>query len=199
MSPILTGVIASGISGHLTPPYDGPYGAYDALATVTLSASAASITFAGIPSGYKHLQLRCITRSNETGSSTSAFTATGYIVFNSDTSANYRNHYLLGNGTAASAGDFGADNGAIIVQDLGGTFASQTANTFAAGVIDILDYTNTNKYKTVRILNGQDRNGYGRLELASGLWMSTTAISTIAITNNNTFAQYTQFALFGVK
>jgi hypothetical protein len=53
MSPILTGVIASGISGHLTPPWS-PEGAHDALATVTLSASAASITFAGIPSGYKH-------------------------------------------------------------------------------------------------------------------------------------------------
>jgi hypothetical protein len=44
------GVIASSLSGHLVPPYDGPYGAYDALATVTLSASTASITFAGIPS-----------------------------------------------------------------------------------------------------------------------------------------------------
>jgi hypothetical protein len=56
--------MASQISGHL---YDGPFGAYDSLATVTLSADAASVTFAGIPSGYKHLQIRAIHKPSTSG------------------------------------------------------------------------------------------------------------------------------------
>jgi hypothetical protein len=56
--PIL-GIMASQISGHLW----APEGAYDSLATVTLSASTASIEFAGIPATYKHLQVRVIARS----------------------------------------------------------------------------------------------------------------------------------------
>ena len=49
------GIYASQISGHL---YGGPYGAYDSLATVTVpSGGVASVTFAGIPSGYQHLHI----------------------------------------------------------------------------------------------------------------------------------------------
>jgi hypothetical protein len=36
-----------------------------------------------------------------------------------------------------------------------------TASVYSAGVIDILDYANTNKYKTMRILDGTDANGSG--------------------------------------
>jgi hypothetical protein len=90
MSPILTGVIASGISGHLTPPWS-PEGAYDALATVTLSTATASIEFAGIPSGYKHLQIRFIARSDYAGY------ADGIkFQFNGDTGSNYSDHSLYG-------------------------------------------------------------------------------------------------------
>ena len=67
MTPIIKGIVASGISGHLIPPYS-PTGSYDALAVYTVpSGGASSIIFAGIPqSGYQHLQLRGIVRANDT-------------------------------------------------------------------------------------------------------------------------------------
>jgi hypothetical protein len=68
-----------------------------------------------------------------------------------------------------------------------------------ATVTDIIDYANTNKYKTLRSLGGTDRNGTGEIQLASGLWMNTTAISSIQITTGANFTTTTQFALYGVK
>jgi len=184
--PIL-GIIASSFRSAA-----GPVGAYDALATVTLSASTASISFVGIPSGYKHLQLRGILRS-PTGSNVGG----GKVTFNSDTtSGNYTFHRLVGDGSSASAyGQSGLDFILRCVND------GVTAGTFGASVVDILDYANTNKYKTTRALTGADINGAnGVLGLYSQLWLNTAAITSITITPSEAnFSQYSQLALFGVK
>ncbi len=170
-----------------------PEGAYDSLATVTVGATAvASINFTGIPSGYTHLQIRGISK-NTTGAGTYFVTS-----FNSDTSsANYTWHYLLGNGSVASAGaaTSGTFPGSVLTNTYGGG-----ANTFSAVVMDILDYTNNNKYKTIKTLSGFDDNGTGNINLTSNLWLSTSTISSITIGwNGGNFAQYSSLALFGVK
>ena len=182
--PIL-GIMASQISGHLW----APDGAYDALSTVTLTASTASITFAGIPSTYKHLQIRLIAGSTGIDA--------GLLTFNSDTGANYTRHRLTGNGSAAAAGASTSFNGASI-NSLGGY--PDTANTFGATVIDILDYTDTNKYTTLRSLSGEDLNGTGFVELTSNLWLNTAAVTNInyAAVGGN-WKQYSSFSLYGVK
>ena len=69
---------------------------------------------------------------------------------------------------------------------------------FGTFIVDILDYANTNKYKTMRALDGFDANGSGYAVLWSGNWRSTSAVSTITITGG-TFAQYSSFALYGIK
>ena len=71
---------------------------------------------------------------------------------------------------------------------------------FATGTYDILDYKDTTKYTTMRGLAGQDSNGSGGVELVSGLWMNTAAVTAISVTpNTGTFQQYTSFALYGIK
>jgi hypothetical protein len=68
--------------------------------------------------------------------------------------------------------------------------------------MDILDYANTNKYKTVRTLSGYDLNNatYGALRSYSGLWMNTNAITSIKFyADGVNLAQYSQFALYGIK
>jgi hypothetical protein len=179
MSPIL-GIYASQVSGHLWPA-----SSYESIATVNVGAGgASSSSFTSIPSTYKHLQIRWISRSSGAGYNPN-------VQFNSDTAANYAWHYIDGNGASATAG--GAANTSSIT--LPGI--QNNANTFATGIIDILDYADTNKFKTFRTLQGCDYNGSGAIDLWSGLWRSTTAISTI---NLNFFsAQYSQFALYGIK
>jgi hypothetical protein len=180
--PIL-GIIASSFRSAA-----GPQGAYDALATVTLSAATSTITFAGIPSGYKHLQVRALT-GNTGGVNSSAD-----IYLNSDTTAaNYRNHYLFGSGSAAGAGTDGNSAG-------NGVMGNAMSTGPAAWVIDLLDYGNANKYKTIRLLNGYDANGTGYVWFGSNLWMNTAAVTAFTITAPvGTFLQYSSFALYGVR
>ena len=69
-------------------------------------------------------------------------------------------------------------------------------------IVDILDYENTNKNKTIRSLAGLDLNGSGgRIEFCSSLWMSSAAITSVKVDNfaGGNIAQYSSFALYGVK
>jgi hypothetical protein len=167
-----------------------PAGAYDSLATVTVpSGGVASITFTGIPSTYKHLQIRALTRSVNVG---------GLYVnmrFNGDTASNYSYHELYGNGTSALAA---AGSSTTFAVGIDGVY--NIASTFNAGIIDILDYANTNKNKTTRTLTGFDNNGSGLIFLVSSLWRSTAAINQIEFTvSSGNFAEYSSFALYGIK
>jgi len=174
-------------------PYS-PTGAYDALATVTVpSGGQASITFSGIPSTYTHLQLRALTRDAAAYSSDSFFAS-----YNGDTGANYAEHWLSGNGSSASAASATSQSNMIMGTQLGST---GLANTFSAAIVDILDYANTNKYKTHRTLSGNDQNGSGTIWLSSCRWMNTSAINSITITGQggSNLVQYSTFSLYGVR
>jgi hypothetical protein len=183
MSPIL-GIIAS-------QNYPRESNSYESIATVTVgSGGASSISFSSIPSTYQPLQLRGIIKN----SSSSTFAA---MRFNSDTGSNYSAHYMDGDGASVTAG--AASNYDRSYFGYSGT-SSQT-NIFGVSVIDILDYKDTNKFKTVRILTGVDVNGSGGVvEFSSSLWRSTSAISDISIFFSSTnLAQYSQVALYGIK
>jgi len=84
-----------------------------------------------------------------------------------------------------------------------GVVAGSTAgsNVFAVTVLDLLDYANTSKNKTVRNLAGYDKNGAGQIALNSGSWMSTSAVTQIDISPRvgTLFSQYSSFALYGIK
>lgn len=192
MSPIL-GIWASQISGHLYTPV----GSYDALATVTVpSGGAATIDFAGIPTGYRHLQLRMLTRN--TGAFNS-FDPT-YIRFNGDSGTTYSAHYMAGNG---GGGTPGAGSATSTNQMWAGltNYGNTTANVFSTQIIDILDYANTSKNKTIRVLSGVDCNGSGEVWYASGLWQSTSAVTSISVIARaaGVFSQYSNVALYGIK
>lgn len=181
---------ATGISLALDNNYMEPIAT-----TVVGSTSVSNITFNDIPQTYKHLQLRLIGRTNV--SSTNGGVR---IAMNADaTSANYRSHYLQGNGASISSGTSTGSTAGI--QDMASiTGNNATASDFGVAVIDILDYTNTNKYKTVRSLSGQDNNGSGALTLASGMWMSTDAVVSLILEGNGSnFVQYTRVSLYGIK
>ena len=185
MTPLLTGVFASQISGHLYTMT----GSYDSLGTVTVpSGGLASVTFAGIPTGYTHLQIRYIARATTSDNT--------IMTFNGDTATNYATHYLLGNGSAASAGNAAPNNTFIYTDILTGSTTS-----YAGTIVDILDYASINKNKTARSLSGIDLNGSGTMWLASGAWFnSSTAINSITLKPANySFQQYSSFALYGVK
>ena len=197
MSPIL-GIYASQISGHLVTNN------YSSIQTVTVgSGGVSTVTFSSIPQTYTHLQIRAITRSTSSvGGSGVSYGGSGFMTFNGDSGSNYNEHYLYGDGSSAGSGAIGTLS-YMLISDLGGPYSGQTANTYSGSIIDILDYTSTTKNKTIRVLNGQDRNGAGRALFQSGVWFNSTiqAITSISIVESDSanFAQYSQFALYGIK
>jgi hypothetical protein len=184
MTPIL-GILASGISGNLWQPGKD----YDSIATVTLGSNGSTITFSSIPSTYRHLQVRGTL--NNTG------TDAALVTFNGDSGANYARHRLAGNGSATNASGGGSQNNFYINSYVG--FLS-TASVFSPMILDILDYKETTKYKTARALSGGENNSSGGVELNSGLWQNTAAVTSITFTSStgNWLAGST-LALYGIK
>jgi len=190
MSPLLTGVFASGVSGHL---FSGPAGAFDALGSVTVgSGGQSSITFSAIPQTYTHLQIRYFVRNSGSG------TINDFnILLNSDSSSSaYYQHRMYGDGGSAVAQ---ANSGVSGIGFLAGGGA--TSGVFAAGVVDILDYTNTGKNKTIRSLSGSDNNSNGYVAMYSVLRQDTTPLTSIVLKDNGgtNIAQYSNISLYGIR
>jgi len=177
--PIL-GIIASQNYPRITS-------SYESIQTVTVgSGGQSTISFTSIPSTYKHLQIRAMLLSTDVD----------LARFNSDTGSNYAFHGIRGSGSSASA--YGNVSTSSIQL---GTNVPGSASYPQVYVVDILDYASTSKYKTTRTLLGYDTNNTssGQIEFTSGLWMNTTAISSITLSNGAGHNQYSSYALYGIK
>ncbi len=163
---------------------------YESIETITVGSSGqSSISFTSIPQTYKHLQLRAIAKtvSNDQGV---------FLQFNGDTAANYSSHYMYGTGNGGNP-IVGANT------TWAGMYCSPTfSSQFSGLIVDILDYTNTNKLKTVRSIAGVENNGSGYATITSGNWRNSNAITSISIKEilaNSNFTQFSHFALYGIK
>ena len=186
--PIL-GIIASSQQAAVST-------AFESIATITAAGGESSLSFSSIPGTYKHLQVRGIIKDASAGAN---FTS-GNFQFNSDSGTNYARHDLNGNGSSASASGTAST---FYIGPLDVPYAGLTS-IFGAVIIDILDYASTSKYKTARFFAGLDTNNAtlkGSVDLASGLWMSTSAINSITFGTGtaNGFAAGSTFALYGIN
>lgn len=175
-------------------------GNYYSIATVTVgSGGSSTVDFTSISSDYTHLQIRAILRNT----AASASSLDLFMNFNSDTGTNYRAYKQIGgDGSSAFAAASGTSTAAT--NKIANAYFlndGNAANVYSVWICDILDYKNTNKYKVTRCFNGQDLNGSGSIRFFSGLWKSTSAITSISLTveGSNNFKQYSEFALYGIK
>jgi hypothetical protein len=169
------------------------------ISTATVDASGtSSITFSSIPQTYTHLQIRGILRSTAAVAVNQSM-----LQINGNTlTSSYAFHQVYGNGTAAGAEGYPTGTLGGIAPFLRQPGASATSGMFGAVILDILEYTNTNKYKTVRILEGYDANGTGQVGLTSGLYLpNTNAVTQLDITiqGGGNYAQFSSLALYGVN
>ena len=153
----------------------------------------ATITFGSggtIPQTYQHLKIRW---SSRTTSSTGARIR---VRFNGDAATNYSAHLVYGNGSVISSAQGSSLNQA------GSTAISNStslSNVFTAGIIDIIDYKNISKTKTIKQISGVDYNGSGEAMLSSGLWTSTAAITSVTMFwDSGNFDQFSVISLYGV-
>jgi hypothetical protein len=172
----------------------GSLSAYESIQTVTLSSNQASAVFSSIPSTFKHLQIRCLSRDDRPSTTINNI----HLEFNGDNSASYTCHFARGNSsTTSTASDTGADSINITYEPA----ANSTAGLFATTIYDILDYTNTNKYTTVSSLGGYTDNGTGNIVFQSGAYRKTDVINSIKLycSATRSFVTNSSFALYGIK
>lgn len=199
--------VTTALTGALTTP--GAKGAFsnfsesfESIATVTISSATSgnqvnTIAFNSIPQTFKHLQLRGIARDTWTASGVGEF----YIYPNSSTGV-YTDHWIFGDGggnvptaSVLTARSDGAFMGAMI---RGGV--SSYPNTFASFVIDIVDYSESNKFKSLKSMAGSDYNGGGGAIFQTATLLQQAPITSLNITANGYgFARYSHFALYGIK
>ena len=157
---------------------------YTPIATTTLSSTANSFTFSSIPSIYTDLVL--VARGQFASGA-------DYPVyqFNGDTSTNYSDLPLRGNGSAVQSG--AASNRVFTSVS---SFGAGTTEPFMFNS-NFMDYSNSTTYKTVLSRWG---NTSQETSLTVGTWRSTAAITSIKVygLTGATFAVGTTFTIYGI-
>ena len=180
------------IVGLLAPQVAAPTNSYESIETVTVGAGGqASVTFSSILQTYKHLQVRILARGTNASNEIAIVPQ-----INGVTGNNYTQHGIFADGSTVSAA--GSINDTAAIQRFPG--ASAGASIFGVAVVDFVDYTNANKKPVMRALGGVDRNGAGAVGFYSTMIQTNGAITQLTFTPNlGNFAQYSSFALYGIK
>jgi hypothetical protein len=156
-----------------------------AIATTTLGSTATNITFSSISSAYT--DLRIVFTGTSTGNA-------GFLVrFNGDSATNYSQTNLIGDGSAAASNassssssfDFSINN------NMG------TTPVFFYS-LDIFSYSGST-FKTSLMQQNHDNNGSGSVVRNVGLYRSTSAITSIALSvSANNFSIGSTATLYGI-
>jgi hypothetical protein len=171
----------------------GSTASFESIATA--NPNSASVTFSSIPQTYTHLQIRGVVRSASYGGGADYYS----IRINGDSGANYNASGLYCTNTTVGSFDRNGGQTEIFSGEYPGAVAG--ADQFGGIILDVFDYTNTNKAKTVKFYNVSIRYGQGSAGLNSGIWNSTNAITSISLTGyfGGGFANFSQLALYGIK
>jgi hypothetical protein len=167
--------------------------AFQSIQTVTVGAGGQStISFSSIPATFSHLQIRATVFSLQTSGDI-------YYSVSPDTtppSTSFFSHYLRGDGSSVATSTKGSTR---FITDNG------NAHTTAplVFIMDILDYSNTNKNKTIKILRGINPASFAIQQdvgINSSFVRTTSALNTVTFTISSTgFGQHSTFALYGIK
>lgn len=203
MSLVLLGILNSQAAAAA-----GGGAAYDLLETTTLASNANSVTFTGLGSysDYKHLQLRMVGGIYHSYSGT--YYKDYYLTLNGDTGSNYA-WSRLGRFSSMSSFSSTLESTAVGSQSNVTMNLLPTQNEdydyFAGSVIDILDFSSTNKNTTIRALGGYAASLWGGIYMRGGAWFNTNAVTSITLTptaeppNTVQFRAESRFSLYGVK
>ena len=171
------------------------------LATTTLSANTASVTFSSIPQGYTDLKVLISGRT--TGTS-----GRGYIVFSFNSSTGvYDRIWAAGyDGTQTTSARTTSETYGFFgtVPD-----ANATASTFGNAQFYITNYTSNNlKSYTIDAVAENNSTGTYMLTLVAGSWDNTSALTSITFyavgdgslsSPTGSFLTHSTFTLYGVK
>jgi hypothetical protein len=166
-------------------------GAYELIQSQVLSSTTTSVTFSSIPSTFRHLQIRISAKTAQASTGVD----TVRLRLNGDSGSNYAIHGLSGNGSSVSSFAVASHN---LIAITGGAVRLNDTNMFGAAVVDILDYVSTAKNTTVRSLGGAAAST-NSIDLNSGLWMNTAAVTSLTLSAFTDFVSGSRFSLYGLR
>ena len=157
-----------------------PTPTYTPLATVTLGATASSVTFSSIPATYRDLIL--VARPTS---------ASGTVVItlkvNSDSGNNYNQVGMFG--TGSTTGSFTNSSVAYL------NFLDVDTTANGIGIVQVMDYSATDKHKTILAR----RNQFDSVSAQASRWANTAAITSVQLnTLSGSLAAGSTFNLYGV-
>lgn len=172
---------------------------YEHIATASATTGVTSLSVSSIPSGYTDLQVYVVSSISSTGTNTD-----GQILFNSDTSTNYKNQYTYAGGTS-SITLYGYE------LDYQLWLGSQNSKQYDSELINvselkIFDYSSTSKWKQVSMIcssfstSTSVQRFYG---IGDCFWKSTDAITSITYkttsSSTHNILAGSKMMVFGIK
>lgn len=180
--------IASAASNSVTPAVPT---SYESIASFT-PTSGNSVTFSSIPQGYKSLQLRIVNRAASSGATMYLqFNGTGGTAYDEQWFSNYNNSLYSNYNTN-------------VAQVRIGNYVNTPNNTYpTTTIVDIMDYTNTSKNKTVMSHSGTmlaSATGYDNGGMV-GTFRNTASVTSIFLylAGQNFAGTGNTISLYGVK
>jgi hypothetical protein len=153
---------------------------YEPIATTTLGSAQSSVSFTSISGSYTDLVL--IVQGKVTA------TAAAKLQVNSDTSGNYSQTRIDGNGSSATSDR---------TSNAGETFPGGGSFTDGMFIAHFMNYSNTTTYKTILTRYG---NASSNVFATVGMWRNTNAITSIQVgLNTSTYVAGSTFTLYGIK
>jgi hypothetical protein len=157
-----------------------------ALATITLGSAQSTVTFSSIPATYRDLRL--VVQSPVLSL---PVTTDMDFILNGDAGTNYSGVTMTGNGSSATS----AVGSSLSRVDA----PSDSTTADFVWMIDIMDYSATDKHKT--ILDRYSRAAYGA-RAGAYRWANTAAVTSITFRGGDSqtrlFIAGSTFSLFGI-
>ena len=159
---------------------------YEKIQSTTLGSAAASIDFTAIGSGYTDLRV--------------VFTGTGsaggnlLARLNADTATNYSQTNLQGTGSSVTS-NRGTSLTSFQITRAGTGLSTSVPHLYT---IDLFSYAGST-YKTILTESSEDENGSGTVVRTVQLWRSTSAVTSITLSNDGgNLAAGTSATLYGI-
>ena len=163
-----------------------PTSTYIALANITLGSSASSVTFSSIPATYRDLVLVV----DGAMASAGAFS----LRINSDSGTNYPQMMMRAEASSTSSSD--PSSGQLFY----GSWSTVETSQRYQGVWNIMDYSATDKHKTVLLRCFYRTASTTSSEAHAGRWANTAAITSLQVlSGTGSFAATTAISLYGIS
>lgn len=169
---------------------------YESIASVSGTGSSSTLEITSIPSTYTHLRVIVTARTDQASNRVD-----GYMRFNSDSSSNYSYRWIYNSGDANLPVNSSQSADKIGLSYMPGS--SATSNNYALYIIDIPDYANTSKFRTIGCITGfanRATSNEQNVANVAGVWRGGSAISTVTFfASAGSLTSNSKMSIYGLK